>query len=131
MYSLSGSTLLTGVAGFLSRAPGALRLFLGPLVDRSPLGRLLVGTELAGMALVAVIPLAVASPTARHPDEFKRVSLMIEGNDAEQPTLIVYVNREDATSLADRIDAFLRKRGRGPNGSDTLVVRTSIGTASS
>lgn len=61
VYTLTGSTLLTGVAGFLSRAPGALGVLLGPLVDRSPLGRLLVGSELAGMALVAVVPLAEAA----------------------------------------------------------------------
>ena len=32
VYSLSGSTALTGVAGFLARAPGALGFLFGPLV---------------------------------------------------------------------------------------------------
>ncbi|WP_225307747.1 MULTISPECIES: hypothetical protein [unclassified Haloarcula] len=36
---------------------------------------------------------------------------MIENSDAEHPTLIVHVDREDADSLADRIDEFLREHG--------------------
>ena len=47
----------------------------------------------------------------RQPDDFKDVSLVIENSDAEYPTLIVHVDREDAESLADRIDEFLRERG--------------------
>ena len=31
---------------------------------------------------------------------------MIENSDKERPTLIVYVDREDAEALADRIDEF-------------------------
>ena len=46
----------------------------------------------------------------RSPDEFKDVSLEIENSDAEHPTLIVHVDREDAESLANRIDEFLRER---------------------
>jgi hypothetical protein len=56
VYSLSGSTALTGVAGFLARAPGALGFLFGPPVDRAPLGRLLVGSELLQGALVLVVP---------------------------------------------------------------------------
>lgn len=47
----------------------------------------------------------------RPPDEFKDVSLVIENSDVEHPTLIVHVDREDADSLADRIDEFLREHG--------------------
>jgi hypothetical protein len=47
----------------------------------------------------------------RQPDEFKDVSLVIENSDEEHPTLIVHVDREDAESLADRIDDFLREHG--------------------
>jgi len=47
----------------------------------------------------------------RQPDEFKHVSLVIENSDEERPTLIVHVDREDAESLADRIDEFLREHG--------------------
>lgn len=47
----------------------------------------------------------------RQPDEFKGVSVVIENSDAEHPTLIVHVDREDGDSLADRIDTFLRERG--------------------
>jgi hypothetical protein len=47
----------------------------------------------------------------RQPDDFKEVSLVIENSDEEHPTLIVHVDREDADSLADRIDEFLRERG--------------------
>jgi len=47
----------------------------------------------------------------RQTDEFKNVSLVIENSDAEHPTLIVHVDREDADSLADRIDEFLREHG--------------------
>lgn len=47
----------------------------------------------------------------RQPDEFKDVSLVIDNSDEEHPTLIVHVDREDADSLADRIDEFLRERG--------------------
>ena len=46
----------------------------------------------------------------RSPDEFKDVSLVTENSDSEHPTLIVHVDREDAESLADRIDEFLRER---------------------
>jgi hypothetical protein len=47
----------------------------------------------------------------RQPDEFKDVSLVIENSDEEHPTLIVHVDREDAESLADRVEEFLRECG--------------------
>ncbi|KDE57528.1 hypothetical protein EL22_11520 [Halostagnicola sp. A56] len=47
----------------------------------------------------------------RQPDEFKDVSLVIDNNDQDRPTLIVHVGREDADTLADEIEAFLQERG--------------------
>lgn len=49
----------------------------------------------------------------RQPDEFKDVPILIENRDAEHPTLIVHVDREDADSLADRIDEHLREQRGG------------------
>jgi len=46
----------------------------------------------------------------RQPDELKDVSIVIDNSDAEYPTLIVHVDREDADSLADRIAEFLREQ---------------------
>ena len=46
----------------------------------------------------------------RQPDEFKDVSLVIDNNDPDQPTLIVHVDRENADTLADDIEAFLREQ---------------------
>lgn len=60
VYSLTGSTVLTGLAGFLSRAPGALGFLFGPLVDRTPLRGLLVGSELAQAVIVLAVPVAAA-----------------------------------------------------------------------
>lgn len=47
----------------------------------------------------------------RQPDEFKDVSLVIDNNDPDRPTLIVHVDREDADTLADEIEDFLQERG--------------------
>ena len=47
----------------------------------------------------------------RQPDEFKDVSLVIDNNDPDRPTLIVHVEKEDADTLADEIKAFLKERG--------------------
>ncbi|WP_265110137.1 MFS transporter [Halosolutus halophilus] len=60
VYALTGSTLYTGLAGFLSRFPQAIGFLLGPLVDRSPLGRLLVVVELAQGVVVLAVPAAAA-----------------------------------------------------------------------
>ncbi|WP_161803744.1 MFS transporter [Halolamina sediminis] len=61
VFELTGSTTYTGLAGFLLRAPNALKVFAGPLVDRSRLGRVLVGSELLGAALALLVPLAALS----------------------------------------------------------------------
>ena len=47
----------------------------------------------------------------RQPDEFKDVSLVIDNNDPDRPTLIVHVEREDADTLADEIEDFLHEWG--------------------
>jgi len=47
----------------------------------------------------------------RQPDEFKDVSLVIDNNDPDRPTLIVHVDREDADTLANEIEDFLQERG--------------------
>jgi MFS family permease len=60
VYDLTGSELYTGVAGFLTMAPAALQFLFGPLVDRAPLGRLLVGTQVVQGLLVLVVPVAHA-----------------------------------------------------------------------
>jgi MFS family permease len=57
-FELTGSTAYTGLAGFLLRAPNALKVLAGPLVDRSRLGRVLVGAELLGAVLSLAVPLA-------------------------------------------------------------------------
>lgn len=58
VYSLSGSTLYTGLAGFLTFGMQALQVFVGPLVDRWSLRRTLVGTQAAQGVLVLAIPAA-------------------------------------------------------------------------
>ena len=47
----------------------------------------------------------------RQPNEFKDISLVIDNDEKKHPTLIVHINGEDATSLADRIDKFIQERG--------------------
>jgi hypothetical protein len=58
VYDLTGSELFTGLAGFLTMAPAALQFLFGPLVDRTPLERLLVGTQVVQGLLVLVVPAA-------------------------------------------------------------------------
>ena len=47
----------------------------------------------------------------RQPNEFKDISLVIDNEDNENPTLIVHVDGKDAPSLADRIEDFLQEHG--------------------
>ncbi|UPV74174.1 MFS transporter [Halorussus limi] len=61
VYDLTGSTAYTGLAGFLTRAPGVLKVLVGPLVDRFPLGRTITLSEVAQALLVLVVPLAAAA----------------------------------------------------------------------
>ena len=47
----------------------------------------------------------------RQPNEFKDISFVIDNDEKKHPTLIVHIDGEDATSLADRIDKFIQERG--------------------
>jgi MFS family permease len=58
IFELTGSPLYTGIGGFLVTAPKALTFLTGPLVDRWPLRRVLVGTQLINGLLVLAIPAA-------------------------------------------------------------------------
>ena len=58
VWELTRSPAMTGVAGFLTQLPAALQLFAGPLVDRWPLRRVLVGTQLVQAVLVLAVPVA-------------------------------------------------------------------------
>lgn len=42
----------------------------------------------------------------RDPDGFKEFSIIIDNSDQDRLTLIVYINREQAVELADRVEAF-------------------------
>ena len=46
----------------------------------------------------------------RQTEEFKPVSIVIDANRAEHPTLIVHTDGENASSLADRIEEFCAAR---------------------
>ncbi|MEZ3145772.1 MFS transporter [Halobaculum sp. MBLA0143] len=55
VFDLTGSSLYTGVAGFLIRGPRVLRVLAGPVVDRRPPHQILVWAQLLQGALVAVL----------------------------------------------------------------------------
>ncbi|MFW5948249.1 MAG: MFS transporter [Halolamina sp.] len=61
VFDLTGSTTYTGLAAFLLRAPNALKLLAGPLVDRARLERVLVASEVLGAGLALVVPLVALS----------------------------------------------------------------------
>ncbi len=58
VYRLSGSPFYSGLAGSLTLLPMSLQALTGPLVDRWPLRRVLVGTQVIQGVLVLVIPVA-------------------------------------------------------------------------
>lgn len=58
VYNLGGSTLYTGLAGFLSILPRVIQLFSGPIIDRVPLRGLLVYTQLCQALLLLIVPFA-------------------------------------------------------------------------
>lgn len=60
VYDLTHSSFFTGLATFLVLGPAALQFLFGPLVDRWPLRRVLVGTQVTQMVLVLVVPVAWA-----------------------------------------------------------------------
>jgi len=47
----------------------------------------------------------------RRSTEFKTISLVIDSSRSEQPTLIIHIDGEEASSLADRIEKFLAANG--------------------
>ena len=57
-FELSGSTLVTGVLNAILLLPWLLQVFAGPLVDRLPLERVLVGSQVIQGTVVLVLPLA-------------------------------------------------------------------------
>lgn len=61
VYDLTGSPAFTGLAAFLAQFPTALQALVGPAIDRADLRRALVGVELLGAALVAIVPLAAVT----------------------------------------------------------------------
>jgi len=58
VYNLGGSTLYTGLAGFLSILPRIIQLFSGPFIDRIPLRGMMVYTHLLSALLLLVVPVA-------------------------------------------------------------------------
>ncbi|MEZ3142968.1 MFS transporter [Halobaculum sp. MBLA0143] len=58
VHDLTGSTLFTGVAGFLMRGPQMIEFLVGPLVDRWNRRRTLVLTQVIQGVFVLTIPVA-------------------------------------------------------------------------
>ena len=52
-----------------------------------------------------------AFPSHRHATEFKSISLVIDSSTADRPTLIIHVDGEEASSVADRIEEFCTEHG--------------------
>ncbi|WP_327050503.1 MFS transporter [Halomicrococcus gelatinilyticus] len=61
VYHLTGSSLYTGIAGFLVQLPTSVQFLFGPLVDRWELRRVLVGTQVVQGVFVLAVPLAAAT----------------------------------------------------------------------
>ena len=59
--------------------------------------------------LAAKVDEAFAS--RRQANEFKSISLVIDSSNTERPTLIVHVDGEEASSVADRIEEFCTEHG--------------------
>ena len=47
----------------------------------------------------------------RQPTEFKTISLVIDTSSSDRPTLIIHVDGEEASSVADRVEKFCAKHG--------------------
>lgn len=58
VYKLGGSTLYSGIAGFLILLPMSLQFMVGPLVDRWSTKKTLVVSQLIQMLLISIIPFA-------------------------------------------------------------------------
>lgn len=54
---------------------------------------------------------AAAFEEYRQSDEFKAISIVVETSNRDRPALIVHVERDNATDLADEVEAFLTDRG--------------------
>ncbi|MFC7068422.1 MFS transporter [Halobaculum lipolyticum] len=63
VFDLSGSTVLTGLANALLLLPYLLQFVAGPLVDRTPMRGILVGTQLVQAVVVLVVPVAALTDT--------------------------------------------------------------------
>lgn len=61
VWELTKDPLFTGVAGFLTQAPNAAQFLAGPLVDRWPLRRVLVGAQTFQAVAVLLVPLAAVT----------------------------------------------------------------------
>lgn len=129
VYSLSGSTTLTGLAGFLSRAPGAIGFLFGPLVDRARLGRLLVGSELLQGAIVLAVPVAAAVDMLTVPVVLAVVPLLatlkrISGpaQNAAIPRLVDDRNLVRANSLTATSDRAIGAAARAAGGALIAAV---------
>lgn len=55
VYELGGSTFYTGLAGFLTMLPRLFQFLTGPLVDKYPLKKILVTTQIVQLMLVLTI----------------------------------------------------------------------------
>jgi hypothetical protein len=60
-FELSGSTLVTGALNAILLLPWLFQVFAGPLVDRLPLERVLVGSQVIQGTVVLTLPLAAAT----------------------------------------------------------------------
>ncbi|ERN53750.1 MFS transporter [Alkalihalophilus marmarensis] len=58
VYDLGGSTFYTGLAGFLTILPRMIQLLAGPIIDRLPIRKLLITTQLTQALLLLIIPVA-------------------------------------------------------------------------
>lgn len=58
VYSLGGSTFYSGLAGFLTLLPMSLQFITGPFVDRWPIKRTLILTQVLQAVLISIIPIA-------------------------------------------------------------------------
>lgn len=58
VYKLGGSTIYTGLAGFLILLPASMQFITGPFIDRWPAKRTLVITQLMQIVTIMIIPAA-------------------------------------------------------------------------
>jgi hypothetical protein len=61
VFDLTGSTVLTGLTSAILLLPWLLQILAGPVVDRLPLGPLLVGSQVVQGVVVLLLPLAAVT----------------------------------------------------------------------